>query len=56
LNSNKYEIEKSSVKVSDLDILTALFLHLYRSNMKLKAVIIGVVAGNVAIIGSGILY
>jgi hypothetical protein len=52
-NTNKYEIEISEDKVSDLDILTTLFGHLYGSNMKLKAVIIGIIT--VGIISSGIM-
>ena len=53
INKNKYEIEISNKKVTDLDILMTLYGHLYGSNMKLKAVIIGAVA--VGIGSSGIL-
>ena len=53
INKNKYEIEISNKKITDLDILMTLYGHLYGSNMKLKAVIIGAVA--VGIISSGIL-
>jgi hypothetical protein len=52
-NSNKYEIEISNDRVSDLEILTTLYGHLYGSNMKLKAVIFGVIT--VGIISSGIM-
>jgi hypothetical protein len=52
-NTNKYEIEISNDRVSDLEILTTLYGHLYGSNLKLKAVIIGVIA--VGIISSGIM-
>jgi hypothetical protein len=44
INNNKYEIEISNGKVTDLDILMTLYGHLYGSNMKLKAAIIGVIA------------
>ena len=53
INKNKYEIEISNEKVTNLEILTTLYGHLYGSNMKLKAVIIGAVA--VGIISSGIM-
>ena len=53
INTNKYEIEISNKKVTNLEILTTLYGHLYGSNMKLKAVIIGGVA--VGIISSGIM-
>ena len=53
INKNKYEIEISNERVTDLDILTTLYGHLYGSNLKLKAVIIGAVA--VGIISSGIM-
>mgnify|MGYP006082817671 CR=1 FL=1 len=53
INTNKYEIEISNDKVSDLEILTSLYGHLYGSNRKLKAVIIGVIS--VGIISSGIM-
>lgn len=53
VNTNKYEIEISNKKVTDLEILTTLYGHLYGSNMKLKAVIIGAVA--VGIISTGIM-
>ena len=53
VNTNKYEIEISNNKVTDLEILTTLYGHLYGSNMKLKAVIIGAVA--VGIISTGIM-
>ena len=49
VNKNKYQIEISNKKVTDLEIMTTLCGHLYVSNMKLKAVIIGAVA--VGIIG-----
>ena len=45
INKNKYEIEISNDKVSELEILTTLYGHLYGSNMKQKAVIIGVIVG-----------
>lgn len=47
IKKNKYEIEMSNEKVTDLDILTIL----YGSNIKLKAVIIGAVAVRVISIG-----
>jgi hypothetical protein len=53
INTNKYEIEISNDKVSDLEILISLYGHLYGSNMKLKAVIIAVIS--VGIISSGIM-
>ena len=53
INKNKYEIEILNEKVTNLEILTTLYGHLYGSNMKLKAVIIGAVA--VGIISSGIM-
>ena len=53
INTNKYEIEISNKKVTNLEILTTLYGHLYGSNIKLKAVIIGGVA--VGIISSGIM-
>jgi len=53
INKNKYEIEISNETVTDLDILTTLYAHLYGSNMKLKTLIIGGVA--VGIISSGIM-
>ena len=53
INTNKYEIEISNKKVTNLEILTTLYGHLYGSNMKLKAVIIGGAA--VGIISSGIM-
>jgi len=53
INTNKYEIEISNKKVTNLEILTTLYGHLYGSNMKLKAVIIGGVA--IGIISSGIM-
>lgn len=53
INKNRYEIEVSNEKVTDLDVLTTLYGHLYGSNMKLMAVIIGVVA--VGILSSGIM-
>jgi hypothetical protein len=52
-NTNKYEIEISNDRVSDLEIVTTLYGHLYGSNMKLKAVIVGAIA--VGIISSGIM-
>lgn len=39
VNRNRYEIEISNEKTSDLDILLTLYGHLYGSNMKLKAVL-----------------
>ena len=53
INTNKYEIEISNDKVSDLEILISLYGHLYGANRKLKAVIIGVIS--VGIISSGIM-
>jgi hypothetical protein len=53
INTNKYKIEISNKKVTNLEILTTLYGHLYCSNMKLKAIIIGGVA--VGIISSGIM-
>ena len=53
INTNKYEIEISNDKVSDLEILISLYGHLYGSNRKLKAVIIAVIS--VGIISSGIM-
>jgi hypothetical protein len=53
INTNKYEIKISNDRVSDLEILTTLYGHLYGSNMKLKAVIVGAIA--VGIISSGII-
>ena len=52
INRNRYEIEISNEKTSDLDILLTLYGHLYGSNMKLKAVVIAVIA---AIVTNGIL-
>jgi hypothetical protein len=51
INTNKYEIEISNDRVSDLEILTTLYGHSYGSNMKIKAVIVGAIA--VGIISSG---
>jgi hypothetical protein len=51
INTNKYEIEISNEEVTDLDILTTLYGHLYGSNMKLKAVSIGAVAVGILSIG-----
>jgi hypothetical protein len=51
LDKNQYEIEISNTKVTDLDILTTLYGHLYGSNMKLMGVIIGVVATSAVIMG-----
>lgn len=53
LNRNIYEIEISNEKTTELDILLTLYGHLFGSNMKLKALIIGIVA--IVIISSGIL-
>lgn len=53
VNRNIYEIEISNEKTTELDILLTLYGHLFGSNMKLKALIIGVVA--IGIISSGIL-
>ena len=47
INKNKYEIEILNKKATDLDILTTLYGHLYGSNMKLKALIIGAIAGGI---------
>ena len=41
-NRNKYEIEISNEKVTDLDILMILYSHLYGSNMKLMLLIIAI--------------
>ena len=51
VNTNKYEIEISKQKVTNLEIMTTLYGHLYGSNMKLKAVIIGAVAVGIISIG-----
>jgi len=51
INTNKYEIEISNEEVTDLDILTTLYGHLYGSNMKLKAVSIVAVAVGILSIG-----
>jgi hypothetical protein len=51
VNTNKYEIEISNKKVTDLEILTTLYGHLYGSSMKLKTVIIGAVAVGIISIG-----
>ena len=51
VNTNKYEIEISNKKVTDLEILTTLYGHIYGSNMKLKTVIIGAVAVGIISIG-----
>jgi hypothetical protein len=53
INKNKYEIEISNHEVSELEIFITLYGHLYGSNMKLKAVVIGAVI--VGIISSGIM-
>jgi len=47
INKNKYEIEISNGKVSELEIFITLYGHLYGSNMKLKAVIIVAVIGGI---------
>jgi hypothetical protein len=49
-NKNKYEIKVSSKDVTDLEIVTTLYGHLYGSNMKTQAVIIGAIAGSGALI------
>ena len=49
--TNKYEIEISNTKVTDLEILTTLYGHLYGSNMKLLTAIIGAVAVGIISIG-----
>ncbi|MFD2696859.1 hypothetical protein ACFSQ0_02545 [Mesonia sediminis] len=51
VNTNKYEIEITNKKVTDLEILTTLYGHLYGSNMKLKAVIIGAVVVGIIAVG-----
>jgi hypothetical protein len=53
INTNKYEIEISNGKATDLDVLLTLYGHLYGSNMKQNAVIIGAVAVGI-IISSGV--
>jgi hypothetical protein len=53
INTNKYEIEISNDRVSNLEILTTLYEHLYGSNIKLKTVIIAGIT--VGIISSGIM-
>lgn len=50
IDKKKYEIEISNKEVTDLEILTTLYAHLYGSNMKAQAVIIGVITGAGAII------
>jgi glutamine cyclotransferase len=52
-NPNKYEIEISNDRVSNLEVLTTFYGHLYGSNIKLKAVIIGGITAG--IISSGIM-
>jgi len=53
INQNKYKIEISNGNLTDLDVLLTLYGHLYSSNMKLKAVIIGGMV--IALLSSGIL-
>ena len=55
INKNKYEIEISNEKATDLDILMTLYGHLYGSNMKTKAVIIIIIASAVGSILSRII-
>lgn len=45
VDKKKYEIEISDKKVTELEILTTLYGHLYGSNMKTQAVIIGAIIG-----------
>ena len=45
IDKKRYEIEISNNNVTDLEILTTLYGHLYGSNMKTQAVIIGAIAG-----------
>jgi len=40
INKNKYEIEILNERVTNLEILTTLYGHLYGSNVKLKTIII----------------
>ena len=51
INNNKYELEVYNESVSDLEILTSLYFHLYGSKMKLKTLIIGAVAVGIISIG-----
>ena len=51
INKNQYKIEISNEKVTNLDILTTLYGHLYGSNMKLKTVIIGAVVSGIIFSG-----
>ena len=44
VNTNSYIIQVSDSQVTDLDILTTLYGHLYGSNMKTQAAIFGAVA------------
>ena len=53
INKNKYDIEVSSDKVSDLDILLTLYGHVQGSRMKLLVVLMGVIVG--IVITKGIL-
>lgn len=53
INGNRYEIEISNEKASDLDILLTLYGHLYGSKMKQKITLIAAIVGGIA--GSGIL-
>jgi hypothetical protein len=39
INENKYEIEISNKDVSDLEILTSLYIHLYGSKMKMTIIL-----------------
>ena len=53
VNRNIYEIEISNEKTTELDILLTLYIHLFGSNMKLKALFIAILA--IGIVSSGIL-
>jgi hypothetical protein len=50
IDKKRYEIEKSDNNVTDLEILTTLYGHLYGSNMKTQAVIIGAIVGSATLI------
>ena len=39
INENKYEIEISNKDVSELEILTSLYIHLYGSKMKMTVIL-----------------
>lgn len=47
INCDRYEIEISNEKTSDLDILLTLYAHLYGSNMKLKIVLISIICASI---------